>query len=105
MYQINGNYWSVLKIEANSPILKRSDGSKTVGVCDQNSRTIYISDCLHGKFLKKVLLHEISHAYMFEYDVTLTIDQEELVCDLIATYGEDIVGTANEIFYILKKIA
>lgn len=105
MYQINGNYWSMLKIEADSPILRRSDGSRTVGVCDRNSKTIYVSDCLYGFFLKKVIIHEISHAYMFEYNVKLTIEQEELVCDLIATYGEDIIGTAKEIFNMLKNIA
>lgn len=37
--------------------------------------------------LKKILCHEITHAAMFSYNVDLSIEQEELVADLIATYG------------------
>jgi len=37
--------------------------------------------------IKKVLCHELTHAAMFSYNVELTLDQEELFADLIATYG------------------
>ena len=41
--------------------------------------------------MKKVLCHEITHAAMFSYNVNLSLEQEELVADLISTYGEEIV--------------
>lgn len=103
MYLINGKNWYVVKIRANNSILRRSDGSRTVGACNKNNRVIYISDCLYGAFLKKVLLHELSHAYMFEYNVNLSVKEEEIVCDIIANYGEDIVYAANTVFRALKK--
>lgn len=35
---------------------------------------------------------------MFSYDVNLTVEQEEFVADLIATYGKEIIAITNEIF-------
>ena len=63
--------------------------------------TIYLSEDLTGNFLKKVLCHELTHAAMFSYGVDLTVDQEELIADLLATYGEEVVYITNKIF---KKI-
>ena len=54
-------------------------------------------------FLKKVLCHELTHAAMFSYNVELTIEQEELLAELIATYGEEIIDITNILFYKLKE--
>ena len=35
---------------------------------------------------------------MFSYNIDLTIEQEELVADLISTYGEEIINVTNRIF-------
>lgn len=35
---------------------------------------------------------------MFSYGVNLTLEQEELVADLIATYGNEIIEVTNRIF-------
>lgn len=53
--------------------------------------------------MKKVLCHEITHAAMFSYGVTLTLEQEELLADLIATYGEEIIYITNKIFKKIKN--
>lgn len=37
--------------------------------------------------MKKVLSHEITHAAMFSYNISLSMEQEELLADLVATYG------------------
>ena len=84
-------------------MLYRSDGSVTVGMCDNETRTIYIDSTLNGKFLKKVLCHELTHAAMFSYGIELSIEQEELLADLIATYGEEIILITNKIFKKLKE--
>lgn len=85
-------------------LFKRPDGSWTVGVTDRDTRTIYIADNLRGDFLWKVQCHEICHASMFSHNVYLTIEQEELVADLIATYGREIIEIADQIFYGLAKV-
>jgi len=46
----------------------------------------------------KVLCHEVAHAAMFSYNVELSANQEELVADLIATYGKEIVEKTDKLF-------
>jgi hypothetical protein len=41
---------------------------------------------------------------MFSYNVDLSIDQEELIADLISTYGDEIINTTNRIFAHLTTI-
>ena len=53
-------------------------------------------------FERKVLCHEITHCAMFSYNVNLSTEQEELIADLISTYGEEIVDITNDVFGRLK---
>ena len=39
---------------------------------------------------------------MFSYNVDLTLEQEELVADLVATYGEEIIDITNTVFKKIK---
>lgn len=102
MFFINGEEWKVKFTNPQNPALLRKDGSYTVGMCDNNSKTIYLADYLEGDMLKKVLCHEVVHAAMFSYNVFLTLDQEELLADLIATYGEEIIEITNKVFRKLQ---
>ena len=40
---------------------------------------------------------------MFSYRVELSEEQEELVADLIATYGSEIIETADRIFVQIAR--
>lgn len=104
MFTINGIEWDVVYVDPFSNDLHRSDGTLTVGVCDLELKTIFISNMLQGKFLRKVLLHETCHAAMFSYSIFLTIEQEELFCDLLATYGDEIVSIVDDMFGRLRKV-
>ena len=42
---------------------------------------------------------------MFSYNVILTIEQEELLADLFATYGETIIDITNNIFSHMRRIS
>ena len=75
----------------------------TLGVCDDTLKTIYINAELNEKYIEKVLCHELTHAAMFSYNINLTIEQEELLADLIATYGQEIVYITNLIFQRIKE--
>ncbi len=103
MFIINNEKWYIKFVPEYHPMLYRSDGSLSIGTCDDNDKTIYINNNLNGYLLKKVLCHEITHAAMFSYDVSLTYEQEELLADLIATYGEEIIDIANKVFRKLKE--
>lgn len=94
-FEINGINWTVVYVDARNRLLTRSDGSRSVAVTDANTKCVYVSNLLYGAFLRKVLLHEVCHATMFSYDIHIPIEQEEFICDFVATYGDsifDIVG-------------
>lgn len=104
MFIINGVTWKLSIVPENFPLLRRSNGDFAIGACDNLMRTIYINENLRDDLLKKVLCHEITHAAMFSYNVDLTLDQEELVADLISTYGDEIILITNKIFSKLENI-
>jgi uncharacterized protein YjaZ len=98
MFNINGVDWEIKFASPNHPKLKKPDGSYALGSCDDSTKTIYINEAVSLNKIKKVLCHEVTHAAMFSYKVQLTLDQEELVADLIATYGPEIIRITNKIF-------
>ena len=102
MFLINNIYWKLAFVSPDFPLLQRKSGDYSIGACDSLTRTIYINETLSGQLLKKVLCHEITHAAMFSYNVSLTLKQQELVADLISTYGEEIVYITNKIFSKLE---
>lgn len=98
MFLINNVYWKLQFVPIDYPLLQRMDGTYTIGACDNLTRTIYINETLQGNLLRKVLCHQITHAAMFSYNVNLSIEQQELVADLISTYGDQIIYITNKIF-------
>ena len=104
MFLINNTYWKLAFVSPDFPLLQRESGDYSIGACDNLTRTIYINETLRDKLLKKVLCHEITHAAMFSYNVQLTLEQEELIADLISTYGQEIVYITNKIFTKLENI-
>ena len=102
MFTINGEYWQIHLVSPNHPSLYRLDGSLTIGACDDDTKTIYVNDMLNDTLMRKVICHEITHAAMFSYNVKLTLDQEELLADLIATYGDEIISITNRVFSKIK---
>lgn len=104
MIRINGCNWRVAFVPGNSRKLIRQDGSRTIGMCDCNDMAIYLFDGLHGALLKKVMLHEVTHAAIFSYGVYMDLEQEELFCDLLSTYGEEIIDVVDGFFSALGRL-
>lgn len=94
---MNNYKWKVSFVPSSDAVLQRSDGVLTVGVTDRNDLTVYLSDALRGSFLRKVLLHEMCHCWIFSYNYDLSIEQEEFVCDFLASNAEDIISKADEV--------
>ena len=103
MFLINNVYWKLAFVSPDFPLLRRMSGDYSIGACDNLTRTIYINETLTGDLLKKVLSHEITHAAMFSYNVSLTVEQEEIIADIISTYGEEIVYVTNKVFNKLSN--
>lgn len=98
MVKINGETWNIVICQPCSYLLMNSHGDCALGVCDDNTKTIYIQANLSREKMRKVLCHELTHAAMFSYNVVLDYWTEELVADLIATYGEQIAGETERMF-------
>ena len=104
MFLINNILWKLAFVAPDFPLLQRMNGDFAIGACDNLTRTIYINNTLQGSLLKKVLCHQITHAAMFSYNVDLTVEQEQLVADLISTYGDEIIYITNKIFTKLQNL-
>ena len=104
MITINGIEWRVKFVHPWDKMLIREDGVRTLGMCDKDTKTIYLAENLEGSMLKKVICHELVHAAMFSYNVYLSLEQEEVIADIIATYGEEIINITNKVFYKLQHI-
>ena len=79
------------------------NGDYAIGACNDSDKTIYINYELHGEEFEKVLCHEIVHAAMFAYDVILDIAEEELLAEIIATFGEEIIDLTDIMFERIRR--
>jgi hypothetical protein len=100
---INNILWRVIYINPADRIFTKSDGTKTVGVTDNNTNTIYIANNLFPSFREKVITHEVCHACMFSYGVDIDLDTEEFICNFLADYGREIVDISDHIFRNIKR--
>lgn len=103
MFVINGINWDILLVPSTYYKLRRNNSQLAIAACDNETKTIYLSNDIKGDKLKKVLCHQITHAAMFSYNVNLTIDQQELIADIISTYGNEINYIVNKVFKKIKR--
>ena len=102
MFIVNGEIWRIKLVRPDYPLLMRPDGTFSIGVCDDNYKVICISNQLHGRIFQEVLCHEIVHAAMFSYNIFLDHDTEELVANIFAKYGYEIINLADTMFRKIK---
>lgn len=100
-FEINNIVWNIIFVNSNDKKLYRSDGSKTVGVTDLNDKCIYLSNLISGTFLRRVLAHELCHAFCMSYDVSMNIDQEEFLANWISLYGAELVYLLDDLMSVL----
>ncbi len=104
MFEINGYTWSLVFVNNNSKKLMRSDGSITVGMTDWKDRCVYLSNKLHGSFLRMVLAHELCHTFCFSYNVIMPIEEEEYLAYWISLYGSELVYLLDDLMrMVLQK--
>lgn len=101
--RIGDVWWDIRYVSPHDKRLMRSDGSYSVGVTDSVEQTIYISDMLSGKFLEKVMCHEIVHAYIFSYGIYIPLEEEERIADFVASYGKDIMDITDSVIAEIRR--
>lgn len=103
MFEINGVKWNIEFVPVTSPFLTRSDGSQSLAVCDGNKCTIYISNRLKWSKLRKVLAHELCHAFSFSYSIHMPMEQEEYLADWVSLYGTDLIYLLDDLMGSLNR--
>ena len=105
VFVANGNLWKIQYVNSMSNQLLRSDGSRTIAVTDNSVKTIYIADNITGELLLKVFCHELCHVWCFELSLHIPLEFEEIMADFIATYGRDIIQTADYLFGNMRMVS
>lgn len=105
MFQVNGLNWRISLVEPHSPMLRRSDNTITLGVTDNNYRTVYMNNRLSYDMFDKVLCHELCHVFSFSYGLHIPIEIEEMIADFLSTYGRDVIAVADNILKDILLVA
>ena len=92
---VNGIRWRVLFTD--NPNDLELDGTIRLGITDRNTHTIYIHNSLQGEMLKRVLLHELTHAWLFSYGYDLSIEIEEMLCGFVDTFLFDLSDALDDL--------
>lgn len=103
MFIINGELWHIEIVNAFHYMLRRPDGEFAIGACDDYTKTIYLSEELYGSLFQEVLCHEITHAAMFSYNIELDYETEEILADIVAKFGHEIITITDKIFKDIQR--
>lgn len=105
-FTVNNTVW-LLKFERpSSKNLTRSDGSYTLGVTDNDLKTVFINNRLSDEMFDRVLCHELVHVYSFENNLNIDIRTEEIIADFMSLYGRNIIHLADNLLSsVLKRTA
>lgn len=101
VFNIRNNIWRIQFVNPHSQMLSRSDGSRTFGVTDNNSKTVYIAYNLSGTMEERVICHELTHCVCFTYGISIPIETEEWLCNFMADHGKEIIYLLDDILAII----
>lgn len=105
-FTVNGTTWTLQFVNPHSKHLLNSRNDYTLGVTDNNVKTVYIADNLSDYMTDKVLAHELTHVHAFEYNYYMPIEVEEIVADFLSLFGRNIFRLADDIMSnLLRSVA
>lgn len=102
---VNNQEWKLLFVKPNSKELMRSDGSITLGMTDNNVKTVFVNNRLNDYMTDKVICHELTHVFAFEFDYYMDIETEEIVADFMSLYSRNIILLLDDLIKVLRRIA
>lgn len=95
--RINNIEWIIEYVAPNSPVFRLKNGTYTIGLTDNATKTVYINNRLSDYMKRKVLTHEITHCICFSYGIYMPIETEELLADFISLYGLEIITLVDDV--------
>ena len=99
--ELEGMTWQVELADAHSPELM-VDNECCRGTTWCGHQRIYISNELTPECALRVIIHEVTHAYMWSTQIYLpkTFD-EEYICNFMAVWSSRILNMSKKIFEVL----
>lgn len=83
-FQLKDKRWTVVRVK----ILQSDDGILCDGLCDCETRTIYLQSGMSRRRTEETFLHELFHAVLHEAHVNpytrLSNGVEDVICDAFA---------------------
>lgn len=102
-FTVNDTVWQLRFVNPRDKNLRRKSGSFTIGMTDNNQKTVFIADNLSDYMTDKCLAHELCHVFCFSYNVYMNIQEEENLADWVSRYGRDLITILDDIMFIILK--
>ena len=104
---VNNIPWKIIFVDNKNNNLLNNHGLLTLGVTDNNVKTVFLSNKISGDLLYKVLCHELCHVYCFSYGIYLDVAEEERLAQFISDYGKSIISDTDDLLQLMfhKDIA
>lgn len=94
-FNIRNQHWYIEVVPAHDPGLW-VDGTPRTGATWPVTCKIYVSDELNEDQGYRVILHELTHAFIAATQVHSPDSwTEEAVCEMVSIYGDEIIARAN----------
>lgn len=92
--RVNDTLWRIQFKKPTSSELRRSDGTISLGVTDNTTKTVTIADNVSDCMTDKILCHELVHVYSFSYGCALDFGHNKkgykisllVTCDIFSGY-------------------
>lgn len=99
--KVNNIKWDVVFVAPDDSNLITNSGIYTLGMTDNNLKTVFLSNILTGDLLYNVLCHELCHVYCFSYGIYMDEEDEEHLAQFISDYGKAVISDTD---YLLRAI-
>ena len=103
--RVNDILWHIQFKKPISSELRRSDGTISLGVTDNTTKTVTIADTVSDYMADKILCHELCHVASFSYNLNIDIQTEEIIADFLSTYGREIFDIADDLLRRFMRVA
>lgn len=95
---INHLLWEIKIVPTTDPEL-RVDGEMCRGTTWYGKQQIYLAEELNGNTAMRVIIHELTHAYLYSTQMRIPENfNEEEVCEFVACWATDIISMADEVY-------
>lgn len=94
--KINKRYYT---IKFDTP-----EEDRTIGLTSYKLGEIRLSKNLDKNLLYSTIIHELIHAYLFEYGMPRDNYNQEDICNFFGAYGTEIIENACKIQSLLSRV-